>query len=109
MYGVPEERGDMVERASTEGEVKLYTVELAVELIVIAESEDDAILQVQRMSSLDVPKAEIDSVSETSWLPSDWDEDAIPFGKSDPADPDRTIRQWAEMGAAPKLKLRGAK
>jgi len=44
-----------------------------------------------------------------SYLPSDWDLDAIPFGNREKSDPDRSVGKWIELGAAPEYKTKVAK
>jgi hypothetical protein len=37
------------------------------------------------------------------WLPAEWD-NSIPYGERERADPDRTVKRWIAMGAAPELR-----
>lgn len=80
---------------------QLYTVEVVRELIVLADSVEEAGKLAQKAADHSVPGYH---VREMYYYPDDWDDDCIPFGDYDEESPDRTVGKWSEMGAAPKLR-----
>lgn len=80
--------------------LKLYTVVVRHELVVLAANEADAVAIIPRWSrELPIPSVE---ANEMMTLPADMAGDEIPFGRTDPEDPDRSIDEWIERGAAPQ-------
>ena len=81
-------------------DLKLYTVTLSAEIVVLAESkeeaEDIALLHLDVIDHLDA------DAQPMGHMPSDWDGSEIPFGERDEDAPDRTVGEWIELGAAPE-------
>ncbi len=83
---------------------KLFTVEVSVEIVVVAEDADDA-----RLSALESLR-DVDSdqyqahAAPMRHYPSTWDTKSIPYGDGDKEDMDRTVEKWIELGAAPEYK-----
>lgn len=85
---------------------QLWVVEIVQELVVVAEDRDEAVklgLKAAKEDPHDGGEPGV-SASEMMYYPGDWEDDNIPYGYSDPADPDRSLGKWIDMGAAPKLK-----
>lgn len=80
--------------------MQLFTVEITTEVVVVAESFADAVKQAKEISSLDTQDPSY-VATEMATIPSDWDLEAIPFGRQDKDNPDKTIQQWIDDGAAP--------
>lgn len=78
---------------------QLWTVSFTTYFVVLAKDRQEAIAEAR-----DVVR-ECDHDDEHAEplvaLLGDWDLYMIPFGHSDPDDPDRTLGQWIERGAAP--------
>lgn len=85
-------------------EKRLFTVTLEMEIVVVAESERDA-----EEGARDAIK-ELDSyefltrAQPMRRLPSAWTLKALPWGDRDEDNPDRTVGQWVDLGAAPDFK-----
>ena len=79
---------------------KLFTVQVTYEIIVVASDAAAAERHATAEHVVDFGEPDVLAVP-MSFLPADWDEDSIPFGDSDPAEPDRTIDGWMKLGAAP--------
>lgn len=81
---------------------KLYTVSISHEVVVIAESEDEA-REAAEQAWRDVSEYDLDMTPiEMSYLPSGWDGRELPYQANDDL-PEQTVDQWIEAGAAPKL------
>lgn len=89
---------------------KLYVVSIEVEVVVIADDEEDA-----REAASDALH-EMDSfdhdynVQPMRFLPGGWDGGEIPFGTRDDDDdgPEKDVNAWIAAGAAPELTRRMA-
>lgn len=78
---------------------KLYTVVIEHEIVVVAESESEAVSHAREaLDDIDPYDAGI-SATEMRHLPADWELSAIPFGDRSEDDPDRTIQGWIDQGA----------
>ena len=81
---------------------KLFVVTIETEIVVAAETPEEAV------EAADDAHRDLDSYSfsrhamEMTHLPADWDLDSIPYGAREEADPDRTIKNWIDAGAAEK-------
>ena len=81
---------------------RLYNVTVATDIIVVAESEDEAEeLAIQALDDSD-PEDFGASASTFTHYPGGWSDGSIPFGYRDPASPDRCVGGWIEIGAAPE-------
>ncbi len=71
--------------------MKLYTVTVSSDIVVIANSPEEA----ERIAETDVDYFDMQLTAAASayFLPYGWDEDSIPFGKQDD---DKTISEWKE-------------
>jgi hypothetical protein len=79
--------------------LKLYTVVLKHEIVVVAESESDAEDHARdAIDDLD-PQDCHTTATEMRHLPVDWELSSIPYGESSSEDPDRTIKGWIDQGA----------
>jgi hypothetical protein len=80
-------------------EKKLFVVTIETEVVVLAEDESQAEEEAQRHV-----RGEIDEwdfrAAPMSFMPAGWDEDCFPFQQND--QPDRTVGEWIDLGAAPK-------
>lgn len=91
---------------------RLFTVTIEADIVVLARDEDEATdIAIETLSHLDDEEWNV-SPSRMTYLPGDWDADCIPFGDGVPEDPDRTVGEWIELGAAPEYtatrdKLKG--
>jgi hypothetical protein len=82
--------------------MRLYNVVLSVEVVVLAENEDAASeLAVESFDEID-PDSFDSKARPMDSLPDGWDDKSIPLGDEDPEDPDRTVEEWAKLGAAPR-------
>ena len=81
---------------------RLFCVRVMAEYLVVANSKDDATKVVEQQFCRGGNELEVDDTSEMTAYPGGWDKDAIPYGYRDPADPDRTVEKWIEMGHAPE-------
>jgi hypothetical protein len=96
---------------------RLFTVSIEAEVVVLAESQEQAEEIAQKAAgTIDGDQWEASPASPMTCMPGGWDGECIPFGDGDPQEPDRTIAQWIERGAAPaytelfsKLKAATAK
>lgn len=79
--------------------LKLYTVVLKHEIVVVAESESDAEDLAQDAIDDLYPQECSISATEMEHLPADWELSSIPYGESSSEDPDRTIQGWIDQGA----------
>lgn len=78
---------------------QLFVVQLTYEVVIVA---DDAAAAERISNTEHIDRGEADTVVRPlSYLPADWDKDSIPFGDRVEEDPDRTVGQWIELGAAP--------
>lgn len=78
---------------------RLFVVRLEHELVVLADNAKDA-----EKEALEADDLEWDAhAQEMRYLPGGYEMDEIPWGHRDPAAPDRTIKEWVDLGAAPKL------
>lgn len=87
-------------------EKRLYNVTIELEVVVIAGSDREAeqgARDAVQSGDIDVYDAAIHA-QPMVYYPGGWEDDSIPFGDREDADPDRTIKKWIEMGAAPDLK-----
>jgi hypothetical protein len=84
--------------------LKLFTVTLETELVVLAntpeEAEESALDELRSLDRYNYSA----QASDMRHLPADWEMGAIPHGTRDSNDPDRTIEEWIEKGAAPEYK-----
>jgi hypothetical protein len=89
---------------------QLFVVQLSTEVIVLAESREAA----EEYARDEYKELVSDGLgpdamaAPMTYYPGEWDEGSIPYGTidSDGDDPDRTIRDWVAMGAAPMLGKR---
>ena len=82
---------------------KLWTVTMQTEVVVVAENEFEAEESAQaalREGDLDHSSV----VQGMSYIPSGWNKNSIPWGDRSEEDPDRTLGQWIELGAAPEYQ-----
>lgn len=82
--------------------LQLYTVTISAEVAILAESEADA-----RDFARDVDRFDCEfdyDAQPMTYLPDGWEGTEIPFGHRDPEQPDATVDDWVERGAAPRLK-----
>jgi len=80
---------------------KLYVVSTEVDVVVRAESREEAqrIASDQRASDLMQSNVAADwNATEMMWLPGDWDLNSLPYSDSDD---NKTIRELIEAGEAP--------
>lgn len=78
---------------------KLYTVTVETELVVLADSPEDAEYNAEhwaREGDFDV------FAKEMTYLPNGWEPEALPYGKFDDDTPEKTIEQLIEEGCAPE-------
>lgn len=81
---------------------KLYTVEMKLEIVVIAESESEAEEAAEdAWHEMSVSDASVNAF-EMSHLPWGWEGGELPWRPNDDL-PERTVDEWIEAGAAPKL------
>ncbi len=84
--------------------LKLYTVAIETEIVVLANSPGEAEEQAANAQS-DLSESDYGiHARNMSHLPAEWEMDSIPFGEKDDDDPDRTLGEWIERGAAPEYK-----
>jgi len=104
----PLSRYDHINRATGAGSPppmkQLYVVELTQEFLILADSPLAAHHLALEAAREDDTPPDVTSVSPMSYYPGEWDDDAIPYGDRDEEDPDRTVGEWIELGAAPQLK-----
>ena len=84
---------------------RLFTVWFETGVVVLAENEEQA----EKLAKdgllshvVDADAWEPSPAVPMNCFPAGWESDSIPFGERDPEDPDRTIAQWIERGAAPE-------
>lgn len=80
---------------------RLYNVTIEAEIVVLAESRREAETIASQISISDLDPWN-ETARDFSYMPSDWDEDSIPFGSEDPANIDKTVGEWLKDGAAPE-------
>lgn len=81
---------------------KLYTVDIEIETVVVADSQEEAeALAMEALQDIDTLGYWTEALP-LRVLPDGWDGTSIPFGHHEKEDPDRTVDQWAEAGAAPE-------
>lgn len=74
---------------------KLYTVTIEAEIVVLADSEEEAAEEAQdAMSELSSYDYDIHAMP-MRYLPGGWDRKTLPFGTED----DKTIQEWLDAGA----------
>ena len=99
----------------TDTNKRLFTVPIETEIVVLADSEEQAQEIAQRyVRKIDWDQWDVTHATAMRHLPGGWDGSCIPYGDGDPGDPDRTVAQWIECGAAPLYtellgKLKAAK
>lgn len=77
---------------------KLFVVSIETEVVVLADDEREAEREAERIPLGDCT---VDyHAAPMAFMPADWDETAIPFGKT--GESERTIGEWVKLGAAPK-------
>ncbi len=80
---------------------RLYTVQIVTEVIVIAES---CVHAEREAAKIDLGDLHLSfRGASMSAFPAQWNGDDIPYGQEDPNDPDRTVDEWIERGAAPLI------
>jgi len=88
---------------------QLYVVCIEHEIIVVAENEVEAIRHAgDSLRDLDIGTDDM-TASPMSYLANGWGTGEIPYGYRDPKDPDRTVGEWVQQGAAPKYNKLQAK
>ena len=85
--------------------MKLYSVTLTAEVVVVAENFEEA----ERFAEDGIDMNAVAPLSASAnlgalVLPDGWDEWSIPFGKGDPLNPDKTIGEWQEEAADALLR-----
>jgi hypothetical protein len=78
---------------------KLFNVTLETELVVVAETVEEAEDIALRVPTYELGDSMAANAHETTYLPDDWEEDALPFGENKGDD----IGQWISSGGAPAL------
>lgn len=86
--------------------MKLFTVTIETEVVVIAEDKEEAEHEAARVALNEDFECRATPMSH---YPAGWHEDSIPFGDGDPEDPDRRVVQWITLGAAEELQALQAK
>lgn len=84
---------------------QLFAVTITTEIIVLAESEAEAVSLAKDESDIEFSECDY-SAAPLSYLPGDWDVNAIPFGERLTESPDRTVGEWIKEGAAPEYTRR---
>ncbi len=91
-------------RAGAPREVKttkrLFEVRFATEFVVVADDAQEASRLAETAMSQERPSIGVDDVRPFDGLPSGWSRGDIPFGYRDPANRDRSLGEWIELGAA---------
>ena len=86
--------------------MKLFTVELAIEVVCVARDEsaaEDAVRKALRDGDLDHP--EFSAMAQPMrHLPHKWDMKSVPFDDGTPDDGYRPLAEWIKFGAAPEFK-----
>jgi hypothetical protein len=83
-------------------ERRLYVVTVESEVLVVARNREEAEKLAQDESfDFDGPDYH---ASEMTYMPAVWDKDCLPYGLRDEKEPDRTVGEWIEAGAAPAYK-----
>lgn len=81
---------------------RLFTVTIETEIVVLAEDADEAEeIAIDAIDGLDSDAWDSHAMPMAT-LPAGWEGDAIPYGPGVEDDPDRTVGQWIEQGAAPE-------
>jgi hypothetical protein len=82
---------------------QLYVGTITTTIVIVAENEDDA-RDVANNSIREVDDDDFSVEMEVMRsVPAGWDK-AIPYGERERTDPDRTVKRWIELGAAPELR-----
>lgn len=86
--------------------MKLYNVRVEVELVVLAESKEEADKVASRVWKDEEP--EYYSAQEMSFYPGSWDEKCLPFisSKAEEEYEDLTIGDCIKNGFAPKMRVK---
>jgi len=79
---------------------KLYTVTIEAEVVVVAESPEEA--QEEAEQAVIDTELHFHAVPMHS-LPAGWSRESIPFGVGVDEDEDRTTQGWIDVGAAPEF------
>ena len=77
---------------------KLYVVTITTEVVVAAESLEDA-KKVVRLGVDDQPEF---AVQPMRYLPGAWERESIVYGNRGAVEQDRTVGDWIALGAAPE-------
>jgi hypothetical protein len=86
---------------------QLFVVTVTTETVVLAEDMHEA----EALARDDLNDIMFDGggpdvmASPMTYYPGDMDEGCIPYGHRDDEDPDRTIGEWVDRGAAPKMSV----
>jgi hypothetical protein len=75
--------------------LKLYTVTITHELVVLAESREDAESAARRELKNEMPDVDVATFRQ---YPGHYGPESLPYGYQDPDDPDRTIGAWISSG-----------
>lgn len=87
---------------------KLFTVTVETEVVVLAESQEEA-EDLAKTDFRDLDVSDFSFVgSNMRYLPGDWETYSIPFGLKEDSHPDRTVQEWIDLGAAPFYIVRSA-
>jgi hypothetical protein len=78
---------------------KLWTVEVSSEVVVLAETRDEAEKEARKLSGLDTGDSEYTAREMTS-IPCGWEGDCVPYGY----DVEKTIDECIAEGLAPCLR-----
>lgn len=89
---------------SDDKKLELYTVTIETEIVVLAESLEQAIGAAQKAHRDFDSSAFSYHANRMRYMPGDWS-DSIPYGERDEKEPDRTVEQWIALGAAPDYSL----
>lgn len=77
---------------------KLWTVTIETEIVVVAETQEDAVDTAEDAMS-DLSSYDYSThAAEMVHLPSGWDKGSLPWGDNEP---EQTTQQWIDAGAAP--------
>jgi hypothetical protein len=81
---------------------QLFTVTVEHEIIVVADSADKA---EDLAREADIDEEPDFHATPLRYLPAEWEGDSIPYGDRDETEPDRTVKQWIDAGAAPQYNI----
>ncbi len=81
---------------------QLYVVTTEIELVVLAENEQEARKVAAKVDSFDlnIGHEMYWTAQPMRYFPGDWDGDALPYGKDDEGE--RTVKQLIDAGCAPE-------